>query len=90
MGRRAKKQGMSCKALNTWVWRRHDGKDGGKGGHMATAATAACSQAPVLTAQLEATGTKATVRKPKALSLPRARLFPDTSRWTLKMLGCCG
>lgn len=88
--RRAKKQGRSCKALNVWVWRRHNEKDGGKRGHVGTAATAACPQAPVLTAQLGATGRKAIVRKARGLSFPRARLFPNTSSWTPKMLGCCG
>lgn len=82
----AKKQGRSCKALNMWVWRRHDEKDGGKGGHMGTAAIAALPQAPVLTAQLDATGRKGIVRKP----LPRARFFPGISSWTAKMLGYCG
>lgn len=84
-GRRAKKQGRSCKALNVWVWRRCDEKDGGKGGPWERQ-----PQTSVLTAQLDATGRKAILRKPQALSLPRARLFPDTSSWTPKMLGHCG
>lgn len=40
VGWRVEKQGMTCKALETWAGGRHDEKDGRKGGH----STAAHSQ----------------------------------------------
>lgn len=57
---------------------------------MGTAATAARPQAPVLAAQLDATGRKAIIGKSPALSPATAGLLPDTASWTPKMLGHCG
>lgn len=61
MGRwRVEKQGMSCKALSTWVGERHDEKDGRKGGHSHSYPLTAL----FLTAQLNATENKLIFRKP--------------------------
>lgn len=89
---RVEKQGMTCKALKTWVGGRHNEKDGRKGGHSYRCPLTA----PFFTAQLNATGNKAVFRKSstvpsKSLALSK-HLQSDTQNAETVWLGgdCCG